>query len=103
MTAGKLSDERAQALLAPLPQWKFDAHRGAISRRYAFADFTEAFAFMAQVALIAERSDHHPEWSNVYNRVDVTLTTHDAGGLTQRDIDLAARADAVFKRFAPGA
>jgi 4a-hydroxytetrahydrobiopterin dehydratase len=96
----KLSIEQAGALLAALPHWRFDARRGAITREYTFADFTEAFAFMAQVALVAERVNHHPEWFNVYNRVDVTLTTHDAGGLTQRDIDLATCADAAFNRFA---
>jgi 4a-hydroxytetrahydrobiopterin dehydratase len=96
----KLSIERAGELLAALPDWRFDKRRGAITREYTFADFTEAFAFMAQVALVAERVNHHPEWFNVYNRVDVILTTHDAGGLTQRDIDLAACADAAFKRFA---
>ena len=94
----KLSIERAGELLTALPHWRFDARRGAITREYTFADFTEAFAFMAQVALVAERVNHHPEWFNVYNRVDVTLTTHDAGGLTQRDIDLATSADAAFNR-----
>ena len=58
-------------------------------RRFTFADFSEAFAFMTRVALLAEKADHHPEWSNVWNRVDITLTTHDAGGLSARDVDLA--------------
>jgi 4a-hydroxytetrahydrobiopterin dehydratase len=87
--------------LATLPLWQHDAQRGAIRRSLVFADFVQAFAFMTQVALIAERRNHHPEWFNVYNRVDIVLTSHDAGGLTQRDIDLAHGIDAVFARFAP--
>ncbi|WP_151637556.1 4a-hydroxytetrahydrobiopterin dehydratase [Noviherbaspirillum aerium] len=85
--------------LAGLPAWKYDAGRDAISREYVFADFTEAFAFMTQIAIVAEKNNHHPEWFNVYNKVAITLTTHDANGLTQRDIDLAAYADAAFARF----
>lgn len=80
--------ERAQALLG-LPGWQECQGRDAISRTFKFRDFAEAFGFMTRVALTAERMNHHPEWSNVYNRVSVTLTTHDAGGLTQRDINLA--------------
>jgi 4a-hydroxytetrahydrobiopterin dehydratase len=80
--------ERAQALLG-LPSWQECQGRDAISRTFKFRDFAEAFAFMTRVALTAERMNHHPEWSNVYNRVSVTLTTHDAGGLTQRDVTLA--------------
>jgi 4a-hydroxytetrahydrobiopterin dehydratase len=102
-TPRKLSAAEAGPLIATLsPAWAFDAERGALSRRFVFADFVEAFAFMTQLAIVAERSDHHPEWSNVYNRVEVRLTTHDAGGLTRRDIDLAAVADAAFARFAAG-
>lgn len=96
----KLPTEQLQSLLAPLPQWRHDTRRGAITREFTFADFTQAFAFMTQLALVAEKNNHHPEWFNVYNRVDITLTTHDAGGLTQRDIDLATVADAAFERFA---
>ena len=92
----KLAPERARELLAGLPQWRFDEMRSAISRRFDFADFAQAFAFMTQVALAAEKRDHHPEWSNVYNRVDVTLSTHDAGGLTERDFTLARHCNAVF-------
>jgi 4a-hydroxytetrahydrobiopterin dehydratase len=81
--------------LAALPGWALSADGLAITRQFRFADFPAAFAFMTQVALAAERSDHHPEWSNVYNRVDMRLTTHDAGGLTELDFALAAVADAA--------
>lgn len=82
--------------LAALPHWTHDAARGAIRREFRFADFNEAFGFMTRIALAAERADHHPEWFNVYNRVEVTLTTHDCQGLSQRDIDLARLADQAF-------
>jgi 4a-hydroxytetrahydrobiopterin dehydratase len=95
----KLSPELARELLAPLKAWRHDERRGAITREFIFADFAQAFSFMTQLALIAEKSDHHPEWFNVYNRVDITLTTHDVGGLSRRDSDLAHHADAAFERF----
>lgn len=78
-----------QAHLATLPGWRLDAEGAALRRDFRFADFIEAFAFMTRLALYAEQQNHHPEWFNVYNRVEVTLTTHDAGGITQRDIDMA--------------
>lgn len=87
-------DERASWLTA-LPQWSLARDGAAIERKFAFADFSEAFAFMARVALIAEKRDHHPEWSNVYNRVDIVLTTHDAGGLSLRDVKMAKAIDAL--------
>jgi 4a-hydroxytetrahydrobiopterin dehydratase len=87
--------ERGEAL-ASLPEWHLRDDKLAIVRKFKFADFSEAFAFMARVALIAEKRDHHPEWSNVYNRVEIVLTTHDAGGLSQRDIDMAAAIDALI-------
>jgi 4a-hydroxytetrahydrobiopterin dehydratase len=86
--------ERADALDG-LPDWDHDDGRDAISRRFVFADFPEAFGFMTRVALIAERMDHHPEWSNVWNRVDIVLTTHECGGLSTRDIALAEAIDAL--------
>lgn len=86
--------ERADALDG-LPDWDYDDARDAISRRFVFADFAEAFGFMARVALIAEKADHHPEWANVWNRVDIVLTTHDCGGLSARDIALAQVIDAL--------
>jgi 4a-hydroxytetrahydrobiopterin dehydratase len=87
--------ERADALDA-LPDWDYDEGRDAITRTIVFTDFAEAFGFMTQVALIAERADHHPEWTNVWNRVEITLTTHDAGGLSQRDLDLATAIDSIL-------
>ncbi len=75
--------------LAGLPGWHAVDGREAIAREFRFKDFNAAFAFMTRVALLAEKMDHHPEWFNVYNKVDVTLATHDAGGVTQNDIDMA--------------
>lgn len=85
--------ERAKAL-ARVPSWTLVDGRDAIARSFKFKDFNEAFGFMTRAALVAERMDHHPEWFNVWNRVDVTLSTHDAGGLTELDIKLAAAMDA---------
>ena len=88
-----LSDaERADAL-DDLADWDYDEARDAITRRFVFTDFAEAFGFMTRVAIVADRVDHHPEWSNVYNRVDILLTTHDCGGLSARDIMLAQAID----------
>jgi 4a-hydroxytetrahydrobiopterin dehydratase len=84
--------ERAEAF-ETLPGWTETPGRDAIAKTYKFKNFSEAFAFMTRVALKAEQMDHHPEWSNVYNTVEVVLTTHDANGLTQRDIDLARAMD----------
>lgn len=88
-------DERADAL-DRLADWDFDEARDAFTRQFLFADFSEAFAFMTRVALLAEKLDHHPEWSNVWNRVDILLTTHDAGGLSARDVELAVAIDALL-------
>lgn len=84
-----LSQDARQPLLAALPGWTPVQDRDAIQKSFKFADFNAAFGFMTRVALQADKVDHHPEWFNVYNRVDITLSTHDANGLTQRDIDLA--------------
>ncbi|MBV1692894.1 MAG: 4a-hydroxytetrahydrobiopterin dehydratase [Hyphomicrobiales bacterium] len=86
------ADEVSQGL-AGLQGWTLVAGREAITRRFTFADFSAAFGFMTRVALAAEKLDHHPEWSNVWNRVDITLATHDAGGLTELDMKLAAIID----------
>ena len=84
----------------PAPSgWKRDGQRDAITREFVFADFNRAFAFMTQVALAAEKADHHPEWFNVYNKVRVTLSTHDAGGVTQKDLELARFADDAYARL----
>jgi 4a-hydroxytetrahydrobiopterin dehydratase len=85
----------ASARLAAMPDWVLAADGLSISRQYVFSDFRSAFGFMTQVALAAEKADHHPEWFNVYNRVDMRLTTHEAAGLTDRDFALAAVADAI--------
>jgi len=86
--------ERAEAL-AGLSGWTFDAARNGIAKRFVFADFGAAFAFMTRVALEAEKADHHPDWSNVWNRVDILLSTHDAGGVTAKDIALATKIEAI--------
>jgi 4a-hydroxytetrahydrobiopterin dehydratase len=92
-----LSDaERADALDG-LPDWDLDDGRDAITRSFKFKNFSEAFAFMTRVALLAEKADHHPEWSNIWNRVDILLTTHDAGGLSTRDIAMAQAIDALVE------
>ncbi|NMG45785.1 4a-hydroxytetrahydrobiopterin dehydratase [Aromatoleum toluvorans] len=93
--ARKLDDDERAAALATLPEWALVAGRDAITRSIRFKDFNAAFAFMTRVALKAEKMDHHPEWFNVYNRVDITLSTHDAGGLTERDVALARFIDQV--------
>jgi 4a-hydroxytetrahydrobiopterin dehydratase len=95
MQVSKLDDKARADALGSLPEWTFDAQAGGIRRTLRFADFAEAFGFMARVAIVAEKADHHPEWFNVYNRVEILLTTHDAGGLSQRDIDLARNIDAM--------
>jgi 4a-hydroxytetrahydrobiopterin dehydratase len=92
----KIAAEQVSNLLAALPQWRYQPERGgSITRDWIFIDFSEAFGFMTRVALLAEQHGHHPEWSNVYNRVSITLTTHDAGGLSSRDLDLAQRIDSL--------
>ncbi len=85
----KLEKEKADAEIAGLKGWKRSENRDAMEKSYRFKNFNEAFAFMTRVALMAEKMDHHPEWFNVYNRVDVTLTTHDADGLSEKDFKLA--------------
>ena len=88
----------AEAALAKLPGWsRAPGDREAIARTYRFADFNIAFAFMTRVAIRAEQLDHHPEWFNVYNRVEVVLTTHDAGGVTELDVALASFMDDAAK------
>ena len=95
MPIARLTDAERDAALTGLPQWTLRDDGLAIERKLTFADFGEAFAFMTRVAIAADKADHHPEWSNVYNRVEITLTTHDAGGLSKRDIALAEAIDAM--------
>ena len=94
----KLSDETRDTLLAPLMQtgWTLVDGRDAIHKTYSFADFVDAFGWMARVAIWAEKWDHHPEWSNVYKTVEVTLTTHDVGGLSTLDVKLARKMDGLL-------
>jgi 4a-hydroxytetrahydrobiopterin dehydratase len=94
----KLEGAARAAALKGLPEWKETDGRDAISRKFEFADFNEAFGFMSRVALLAEKMDHHPEWFNVYKTVDVTLSTHDAGGVTDNDVQMAKAMDIFAKR-----
>ncbi|MFN7174190.1 MAG: 4a-hydroxytetrahydrobiopterin dehydratase [Thermaurantiacus tibetensis] len=90
----KLDAAARAALATELPGWTLDGEH--LRRSFRFRDFSEAFAFMTRVALLAERHDHHPEWSNVWNRVEIGLSTHDAGGLSARDVALAKAIDALL-------
>jgi 4a-hydroxytetrahydrobiopterin dehydratase len=90
----KLDDAARAELAITLPHWTLDGEH--LKRTFRFKDFSEAFAFMTRVALLAEQQDHHPEWFNVWNRVDIALTTHDAGGLSARDTRLAKAIDALL-------
>ena len=92
----QLTPEQRAAALDALGDWDYEDGRDAIARQFLFQDFSEAFAFMTRVALLAEVQDHHPEWSNVWNRVEILLTTHDAGGLSERDIRMARAIDALL-------
>ena len=84
-----LNDDQSKALFAEVPGWTLQRDRDAIQKTFTFTDFNAAFGFMTRVAIKAEQMNHHPEWFNVWNRVDITLSTHDANGLTHRDADLA--------------
>jgi len=96
----KLDAQQATEALRALPLWTLDAQAGAISREFVLTDFMHAFAFMTQIAIAAEKHNHHPEWSNVYNRVRVTWTTHDVKGLSSNDIAMASYCDQAFKGYA---
>ena len=96
MMIEKLDPAIRATLPTLLPQWRLVENRDAIQRSFRFADFSQAWGFMCRAALLAEAQDHHPEWFNVYNRVDVTLTTHDAGGLSARDVALAQAMDKLL-------
>ncbi len=91
----QLTDTEIDAALAELTGWRRVEGRPAIARSFKFTDFNQAFGFMTRAALMAEKLDHHPEWSNVYNRVEIVLTTHDAGGVSERDLKLARFIDSL--------
>jgi 4a-hydroxytetrahydrobiopterin dehydratase len=95
----RLSAEARKSALKGLAGWAEVPGREAIARNFVFKDFNEAFGFMSRVALVAEKSDHHPEWRNVYKTVEVVLATHDAGGVTGRDIELAKAMNAIASQF----
>src|ERR1700674_1889045 len=95
MPPKRLSGDARKAALAKLKGWSEAQGRDAIAKKFVFKDFNEAFGFMTRAALVAEKLDHHPEWFNVYKTVEVTLSTHDAGGVTERDIALAAAMDQI--------
>jgi 4a-hydroxytetrahydrobiopterin dehydratase len=95
-TMTKLESPERAKFLATVPKWLYEESRGGLIRReFVFETFSQAFGFMTQIADFAERCNHHPEWFNVYNRVDITLTTHDVNGLSERDIELARLADGL--------
>lgn len=91
----QLNEKERATLLADHPDWELNREGKAISRTFQFGDFSEAWGFMSRVALLADSQDHHPEWFNVYARVEITLTTHDAGGLSQRDAIMARAIDGL--------
>jgi 4a-hydroxytetrahydrobiopterin dehydratase len=95
MAIAKLQGAARANALRSLPGWREVGGRDAIAKDFKFGDFNAAFGFMSQVAMMAERMDHHPEWSNVYNRVEITLSTHEAGGLSERDVKLAQFIDKI--------
>lgn len=94
--SAKLSTDERQKALTKLTEWQHDPVSDKITRDFRFGDFSEAFAFMTRIAFLAEAANHHPDWSNSYNTVTIGLTSHSAGGLTERDIDLATKIDALF-------
>ena len=96
MAVEELSKDERESWMRALKRWSLARDDKAIERTFEFADFSEAWAFMNRVALMAEKRDHHPEWFNVYNKVEITLTTHDAGGLSERDVKMAKAIDALL-------
>jgi len=98
----RLTAEARKSALQALPGWAEVKGRDAISRTFVFRDFNEAFGFMSRVALVAEKHDHHPEWRNVYKTVEVVLSTHDAGGVTHKDLELARAMNAIAAALMDG-
>lgn len=94
----KLTSEERKAALDRFPLWKWDEKRDALSRSFTFPNFSICWSFMCEIALAAEKADHHPEWFNVYNRVDILLTTHECGGLSIRDVEMVGRIDKAASR-----
>ena len=95
----KFTQAESEKALTTIEDWKRVEGREALSRKFIFKDFQDAFAWMTKMAMVAEKMDHHPEWLNIWNSVDVTLSTHDAQGITQKDIDLAQAMDIAFKPY----
>jgi 4a-hydroxytetrahydrobiopterin dehydratase len=98
----RLTAEARKSALQGLPGWAEVSGRDAIARTFVFKDFNEAFGFMSRAALVAEKQDHHPEWRNVYKTVEVVLSTHDAGGVTQKDVELAKAMNTIAKALGVG-
>lgn len=94
------NDEVLQYISLHLERWKFEG--GTLKKEFGFKNFMDAFSFMTTIALEAEKMDHHPAWSNVYNKVEISLSTHSAGGITQHDFDLATKIDAAFEKYKSG-
>lgn len=94
MKVEKLSPAEVEARLTDLPDWGIDQQK--LFRHFVFSNFVDAWGFMSQVALVAETMNHHPEWTNIYNRVEIYLTTHDAGGISERDFSLASQIDSLL-------
>ena len=91
----KLNVEDRSSAIAKLKMWQDDEEKNAISKSFKFKDFNEAFAFMTRIAMESEKTNHHPEWSNIYNTVDITLTSHDVGGVSERDLAMARYIDSL--------
>lgn len=91
----RLDEAAREAALKKLPEWRYDAEGQRLGRSLKFADFSTAFAFMTRIAIEAEKADHHPDWSNSWNRVDIWVTTHSEGGVTEKDVALAKRIDEI--------
>lgn len=96
MAIAQLTSDERTAAMAKFPEWSLAREGAAMERTFKFGTFVDAFGFMTRVAILAEKADHHPEWFNVYNKVEITLTTHDAGGLSSRDVALAEQIEGLL-------
>lgn len=97
--SAKLSTQERTACLNKLPEWRFDEKRSALFRKILFEDFASALTAMLRIGIVAERLDHHPEWSNTYNSLEIWLTTHDVNGVSKRDVNLAREIDSIALQF----